>query len=402
MVALKGLIFAINNPGIFNFLLKKEKGVSKHLQKKTALFMEEQYKKITETVPIFFFIYQLEKKEIQFISPQFYQLAKDVESEDSNPLKKCIHPDYFEKFDHFFDALSVKNRYEGSVELKANSKLKGIRWLELNTFPVKETDISDVEQVVGHIVNISQKKEMYDTLREEKEHISNMLNMVVHDLRAPFSRIEMIADLLENNMTEEEYKKHSDYLGLLRKQGEESIALIKSLLRLATLKGESKSLDLNIHDLRELVTEGVEQHQTRINEKNLKVSYHFPGESVKAKVDAVLFQQVIANLISNAIKYTPREGEITFRLHYKEGAIHFKITDTGIGIPEKKQHSLFRSFHGFRQKGLEGEQSIGLGLFICKEIVSMHQGLIKVESKEGEGSTFTIILPFPESSAAYY
>lgn len=364
--------------------------------------MKQPTKKITETVPIFFFIYHLKKEEIQFISPQFYQLAKDIESGDKNPLKRCIHPDYHDKFDQFFADLSEKNHYEGSVELQANDKLKGIRWVELNTFPVKEKDLSEVDQVVGHIVNISKKKEMYDDLREEKEHISNMLNMVVHDLRAPFNRIQMIAELLEKNMTEEEYEKQKNYLDLLRKQGEESVTLIKSLLRLATLRGEINSLDLNIHDLRELVVKSVGQHQSEIDEKGLNLSYEFPDESVKAKVDGILFQQVLTNLLSNAIKYTPRGGQIICRLSYEGGSVKIEVIDNGIGIPEKNLNSLFKSFHGFRRKGLEGEPSIGLGLFICKEIVSMHQGIIEVKSKEGEGSTFTIFLPFPESSAAYY
>lgn len=364
--------------------------------------MEDPNKKITETVPIFFFIYHLGKKEILFISPQFYDLAVEIESEEDNPLKKCIHPDFHNTFDNFFNDLSEKNRYEGSVELKANDKLKGISWLELNTFPVKEKNKTGTDQVVGHLVDISKKKEMYETLQEEKEHIANMMNMVVHDLRAPFNRIQMIAELLENDMTEEEQEKHKSLMSMLRKQGEDSVELIQSLLRLATLKGQVNSLDMNIHDLRELVKKSVELQQVEIKEKNLKVKCEFPDESVKGKVDAVLFQQVLANLLSNAIKYTPRDGEISCRLFYGEGNVQLEIKDSGIGIPEKDQQGLFRSFRGFRRKGLEGEPSIGLGLFICKEIITMHQGLIKVESKEGEGSTFTVILPFPESSAAYY
>ena len=364
--------------------------------------MEELNKKITETVPIFFFIYHLEKKKIQFISPQFYDLAEDIESEDENPLKKCIHPDDNDAFDQFFNSLSKENRYEGSVELKANDKLKRINWVELNTFPVRESNVADVVQVVGHIVDISEKKEMYDNLREEKEHISNVLNMMVHDLRAPFNRVHMIIELMERNMTEEEFEKQERYLALLRKQGEESLALIQSLLRLATLKGQVTSLDLDIHDLRDLMKSSVMQHQARIKEKELQLRCDFPDSSVKGKVDAVLFQQVLANLLSNAIKYTPRGGEIVCSVFYKEGNVQLVIKDSGIGIPEKSLNNLFRSFLGLRRKGLEGEQSVGLGLFICKEIVKMHKGLIEVESKEGEGSTFTITLPYPESSAAYF
>lgn len=364
--------------------------------------MEEITKKITETVPIFFFVYNLDKKNIEFISPQFYELAVDVEDRDKNPLKRCIHPDYHEEFETFFADLSVRNHYEGSIELKANDQLREVRWVELNTFPVREKEMNDVSQVVGHIVNITEKKAVYDTLREEKEHISNMLNMMAHDLRAPFNRVQMIADLLEDNMTDEERQKHRIYLEMLRKQGKDSMGLIQALLRLATLKGEASSMDMKIRDLRMLVRTSLRHQKSRMEEKKLKLSLDFPDESVKAKVDAVLFQQVIENLLSNAIKYTHEGGAINVRLSYEGDHIQLRIQDTGIGIPEKYQKDLFRNIHGLRREGLEGEESTGMGLFICREIVKMHHGMIQVESKEGEGSTFTIILPFPESSAAYY
>jgi two-component system sensor histidine kinase VicK len=364
--------------------------------------MEEENKKIAETVPIFFFIYNLKKKDIDFISPQFYEVVGGIESEEENPLRKSIHPDYLKEFEKFFEDLTEKNHYEGSVELKASDHIKGIEWLELNTFPVKERDMSEVTQVVGHIVNITKKKEVYDTLRNEKEHISNMMNMMAHDLRAPFHRIQMIADLLESSMGEEEYDKYKTYVEMLRRQGQESMGLIERLLRLATLKGQAHALDLKIHDLRRLVEEAVDSQKPRMEEKKLELSCEFPDESVKARLDAILFHQVMENLLSNAIKYTPQGGKILCSLRYEGAHIKLSVADTGIGIPAKPQKGLFNNFFGYRRSGLEGEKSIGLGLFICKEIVKMHQGEIDVESKEGEGSTFTVTLPFPESSAAYY
>ena len=366
------------------------------------ILMSDVSTKITETVPIFFFIYNLEKKEVEFISPQFYELTKDIDSEEGNSLKKCIHPDYQESFDKFFEDLSGKNKYEGSVELKSNDQLKGAEWLELNTFPVIERNMAEVRQVVGHIVNITEKKKIYDVLREEKEHINNVLNMMVHDLRAPFNRVHMIAELLESEMTDAEYEKYKPYITMLRKQGEQSMQLIKSLLRLATLKGSVRSLDLNIHDLRNLVKDSLHQFKNRIEEKKLNVSCEFPDQHVRAKLDAVLFKQVLTNLFSNAIKFTPAGGTISTRLTEEKDKVVLVVKDSGIGIPEKHLKVLFQSMRSARRPGLEGEESTGLGLFICKEIVKMHEGKISVESKEGEGSTFKIVLPFTEPSAAYY
>lgn len=364
--------------------------------------MEELTKKITETVPAFFFIYDLKKKTIEYISPQFYKLAEEIEDEEENPLKKCIQVDYHEAFDQFFADLTEKNHYEGSVELRANDKMKDMVWLELNTFPVKDKNLENVTELVGHIVDITKKKEVYETLHDENEHITNMMNMMAHDLRAPFNRVEMVSRLLESSMTEAELAKYQTYIDMLRRQGKESMDLIQRLLRLATLKGQANSLDLKIHDLRRLVEESVRLQEDRLEEKNLQVSFEFPDESVKAKLDAVLFKQVLENLLSNAIKYTQKGGKITSKLSYEGSDIKYEISDTGIGIPAKYHKDLFNNFHGFQRPGLEGEESTGLGLFICKEIVKMHQGKMEVKSRENAGSTFIITLPFPETPAAYY
>lgn len=365
--------------------------------------MDDLNQKITETIPVFFFIYNLKKEKIEFVSPQYFEIAKNVESvETPDPLKKSIHQDYHKAFDEFFKDLSDKNHFEGSVELKANEQLEGIEWVELNTFPVREPKMTDVEQVVGHMINITEKKKQYEILKEEKEHISNMLNMMAHDLRAPFNRVHMIAELLEGSLSEEELAKNKIYIDMLRKEGSQSMELIQSLLRLATLKGRASSLDLKTHDLREMVKEAAEQFRTQMEEKELQLHMDFPDASVKAKLDAIVFQQVLANLFSNAIKYTKRGGDVTVRLSYEDTNVVLQVEDTGIGIPEKHQKELFNGQSNFRREGLEGEKSFGLGLFICKEIVKMHQGKICVESQEGKGTTFKITLPFPESSASYY
>ena len=382
--------------------------------------MQELTNIITETVPIFFFVYNLKKGKVDFVSPQFFELLKENEgaggSHEENALAKCIASEHQPKLNEFLNSLSRGNHYQGAIELKASSSLEEVEWVEINTFPVMEGDQSvlnsmveereevgyEVERVVGHIVDISQKKEQYEILNREKKHISNMLNMLAHDMRAPFNRVHMIAEVLEGMMTEEELDKYYDYLQMLRKQGEESKVLLESLLNLATLKGKASSLDMNIEDAGGLIRESIDRQKSKIEQKKITVHCDFPEEKVIAKLDAVLFLQVLGNLLSNALKFTPEGGEVTFRLWKTRKNVFMVIKDTGIGIPEEYQENLFQDFLKFRRKGLGGEPSVGLGLFICREILAMHQGSISVESKEREGTSFTIKLPAPEMSAAYF
>jgi two-component system sensor histidine kinase VicK len=105
------------------------------------------------------------------------------------------------------------------------------------------------------------------------------------------------------------------------------------------------------------------------------------------------FMQVINNLISNAIKFTPDGGEITVALEEKEESVLIKVADTGIGFLEKYHATLFEKFTQTRRTGIKGEPSVGLGMSIVKTIVEWHQGKIWFESQEDKGTTFYIELP---------
>ncbi|MCC9136654.1 sensor histidine kinase [Pontibacter silvestris] len=103
--------------------------------------------------------------------------------------------------------------------------------------------------------------------------------------------------------------------------------------------------------------------------------------------------QAINNLLSNAIKFTPDGGEITLALEEKEETVLFKISDTGIGIPEKYHATLFDKFTRARRLGIKDEPSVGLGMSIIKTIVEWHQGQIWFESQEDKGTTSYIEVP---------
>lgn len=120
---------------------------------------------------------------------------------------------------------------------------------------------------------------------------------------------------------------------------------------------------------------------------------HLPPEPVYAALDVNKFTQVVNNLVSNAIKFTPDGGHITVRVEPCPGCVRIHIVDDGIGIPAALQPLLFERFTKARRRGLRGEETTGLGLMLCKTIVEWHQGTLTISSTEGQGSTFTIELP---------
>lgn len=351
------------------------------------------YKVITETVPEFFFVYNIVKKELTFVSPQFYQLTTRREGASSHAkFGSYIHADFQEEFHRFFEDLSEENNFTNRIELKTHEDLGEIRWIEIYTFPVEEDSLL-VSQVVGHIINITDKKERIDILEQEQEKLDSILKIMAHDLRAPFGQVHMIGDVLNNLMDETEKKRYSMYINMLQGIGNRSMALLDNLLSLVSLQEGTLSLDLKKHDLRKVIGGVIERFKMDMEGKQVNCSFKQPDFAVVAEVDRILFEQALDNLLSNAIKFTPEGGYIHFRLQQQEQLIRLEVEDSGIGIPEKHIPDLFREFSKIRRKGLKGEKPTGLGLAITKQIIRLHKGSIEVQSREGEGANFIIELP---------
>lgn len=368
--------------------------------------MSNIYQLITETVPVFFFTYNIQTKVVDYVSPQFYDFVTNKgELQNLDPhekLKRVVDEADQHKFQQFFDDLTRKNKYESSVELQGSSHFMDIEWIEINTFkPTKRMTPED--RIVGHIVDITEKKHQYKILKSENESIESVMNMMAHDLRAPFANVGLVVNVLRKMMNEEETAKYDKFLNILESTSKDSGDLINRLLHLATLKGETSKLDLDLHDLRFIIKTVVEKMGEMIEKKNLQLSFDFPDYSVEALLDTPLFEQVLNNVLSNAIKFTPHGGRISFALSYvDDDHILVVVKDTGIGIPQQHLQKLFGGISAFRRKGLDGEKSTGLGLYICQQIMRIHKGTIRAESKENEGTSFIMELPVPKPSSAYF
>ena len=228
------------------------------------------YKTITETVPEFFFVYDLAKKKITFLSPRFYEITEGSQgSLKPQSLRSYIHPEDENSFDHFFDNLSVENNFTNRIELRTNQELGGIRWVEINTFPV-EDDESEVKEIVGHIVDITDKKERMTLLELEQQKLDSVLKILAHDLRTPFSQVYMIADILRGMMDKKDQERYGLYIGMLKNLGNRSLNLLDNLLRLVALQEGTNSLDLKKHDLQKLIHNMLEAYEVNLREKNIK------------------------------------------------------------------------------------------------------------------------------------
>lgn len=368
--------------------------------------IENVHQLIIETVPVFFFVYNLETKEIEYLSGQFLEyIRKEEDFFNLSPhekLESLVVEEDKKKFHQFLLDLSKENKFKSSVELQTSKETSDFSWIEINTFKATRKS-NESNKIVGHILDISKKKKQYEILNRENERLENFINMIAHDLRTPLANISLGVDVLKRIMTPEELRKYKKYLEILKNTTKDSGELITKLLHYATLKGEASKLDLDLHDIRYVVKDIIKRNEDSIKEKNFQIEYEFPDYSLEVLIDIILFRQVLQNLLANAIKFTPKGGRIKFIGNYTEhGNVVLSIEDTGIGIPESSLDKLFSDISSIKRNGLNGEKSNGLGLYICQQIMNIHAGSITASSKENEGSTFNLHFPIPSASSSYF
>jgi signal transduction histidine kinase len=141
------------------------------------------------------------------------------------------------------------------------------------------------------------------------------------------------------------------------------------------------------------IKESIELIAGSVKKKEIEINYEIPDD-LSAFADVRMVESLIRNLISNAVKFTPKKGKITVSANKTEGNfIKISVRDTGIGMKKELMSNLFRLDEQTGRKGTEGEPSTGLGLIICKDFVEKHGGKIWVESEEGKGSSFYFTMP---------
>lgn len=227
-------------------------------------------------------------------------------------------------------------------------------------------------------------------LKRLDELKSAFVETVSHDLRNPLATIQGFAMLLEmENLSE---RGRSNLSGLL--QGVAQIQnLIQNLLDLARIEAKMDE-QIEACDLTEITEDVLSGFELQLAEKEMTLVADLPAELPWVLGNPLRLSQVVANLVSNAVKYTPRGGRITVGLSYEDGENRLAISDTGPGIPPEEQGQIFERFYRVpMMENSEWIEGTGLGLSIVKAIIEGYGGRVWVESEMGLGSTFICTLP---------
>lgn len=243
--------------------------------------------------------------------------------------------------------------------------------------------VRESERLRLEVADQNQRLLQLDKMKDE------FVASVSHELRTPLTSIRGYLELMRDD--ENIDKEQERMLAIVDRNANRLLSLVADLLFVAQREDGEILAELSELDLMELARDGVEAARPQATKNSVTLALH--GGSVLLQGDPSRLSQVIDNLISNAIKFTPGDGHIDVRVGlFREQAV-LSVSDTGMGVPEAEQAGLFERF--FRTRGATDAaiQGTGLGLSIVKEIVESHGGTIGFTSREGLGSIFTVELP---------
>lgn len=224
-------------------------------------------------------------------------------------------------------------------------------------------------------------------LNKEKDH---MIGIVAHDLRGPLGTIIMCRDVISENLNDTETQ--IEFLGLIEEVAEKALLLIDDLLDVSAIETGQLVLEYKVVQLKEFLDKVVRLNRQSAQKKGIHLELQYGGTD-SWDFDPQRIEQVLDNLLGNALKFSHKETTVRLAVELMEGELHFKIFDKGQGIREADMDKLFTAFQKTRTLPTGSEYSNGLGLSICKRIVELHGGAIQAKSVYGEGSCFSFNLP---------
>lgn len=314
-------------------------------------------------------------------------LLTELKGENANFLISEYH-------DEAFLQAMKKTVESGEVwrgELKNNQKGGNYFWTQTAISPIYNQDKKQKGYLIimFNITKLKDDEERLERLNFEKDRI---LYAVAHDLKNPLLNFKSLLDMMKAGIVKKE--DEHEVFRLMTKDCDHSTSLISELLEIGRLEDEKFVLEKEVVNLNLFLEKSLDQFEQTILKKRLKFTKIFEKNLKQIKINEKEFIRVIYNLISNAIKFTPAGGEIKIITKtVSDDKISIEISDTGIGISKELLPIIFDKFSKARRKGIEGEKSTGLGMWIVKHIIKLHEGEISVRSQENKGTTFTIQLP---------
>ena len=326
-----------------------------------------------------------------FCDSQFYELIHH--SRDRllllDEIIPYIHPEDLPAFRRIVAERHMLKSHKGQYRCNFNGEFQ---WWEFsyNTVhspghePIIAGLLQNIQELKDHEQELIESRE----LAEQAELKQSFLNNMSHEIRTPLNAIVGFSDMLAN---EPEFSdaERQEFVDIINTNTKLLLKLVGDVLELSRIESGNLSFTFQQESVRRLLDDVYQTHSLLVRPP-LQFLKEFPPEDVQVNVDPMRLTQVLTNFLNNADKFT-KEGSIRLGYCCPSGMseVHLYVEDTGIGIPHSEQKMIFERFY----KRSEFSQGVGLGLSICVLIVEKMGGRIELQSEEGRGSRFTVVLP---------
>ncbi len=234
---------------------------------------------------------------------------------------------------------------------------------------------------------------MCDRLRAMDQMKADFFSMMSHELRTPLTSINVGTDMLLHGSGGEITKEQKDILDIIARESQRLIGMVNSILDLAKMEAGMMVFHFNPTDMMPLIHQAIAEIKPLAMGKEIRLQMEDPQSLPVIRMDRERMLQVLRNFIGNAIKFTPRGGQITVSAVPKEGILEVCVKDTGPGIPKENLTIIFEKFQHAPLQRSNSMRGSGLGLAIAKHIITAHGGKVWAESGPGQGSSFFFVLP---------
>ncbi len=406
--------------------IRERKAIESALQESEAKF-----RLMAENVPGMIFRYVFHSNgtdEFTYVSPyirEIYELEPDVVMQDVGALWSRIHPD-----DVAFIQTTTKESAESLqpflVEHRLITPKAGIKWVHIISRPERQGNGDVVWN--GVVQDITDRKMAEAKLQQTNVELAHATHLkdeflanMSHELRTPLNAILGLSEALQEEILGVLNERQLKAIGTIEKSGRHLLELINDILDLSKISSGKMELHFEPVAVENLCSSSLLFVRQQAFKKNIQVTSDIPANVSNIIVDERRIRQVLINLLTNAVKFTPDEGQVSLKVAIGFGKtwqgnvliptqlrsqdaplILFQVVDTGIGIAAADIARLFQPFVQIDSSLNREQMGTGLGLAMVKQITELHQGQVLVESCPGQGSHFTVALPYQMPIASVF
>ena len=259
-------------------------------------------------------------------------------------------------------------------------------------------DVPNRDELGALAANVNRMNEelrrLYGELETASRHKSEFLANMSHELRTPLNAIIGFSEVLREQMFGELNDRQREYVDDVLEASRHLLSLINDILDLSKVEAGRMELDLSEVSVPDTLQTGLTMHEEHANHGGVALTLEVVPAEIVVQADERKLRQVLFNLVSNAVKFTPPGGRVEVSAHLTDGVVEVAVADSGPGIAPEDQDRIFEEFQQARgTDGGERPDGTGLGLALARKLVELHGGRLWVESVPGEGSTFRFTLP---------